>query len=77
MPGKKKYKKKRGKKKVTFERGGLARAKRDVLARRLAASRAGVEVPFGLATYMVRAGVKVANGEVARELREQTAMARK
>lgn len=64
-----------GNKKVTFERGKIARAKRDILAKRLARKKKIVE-PFGLASWMVGRGAKVKNGEVKREFAEQKRMAR-
>jgi len=62
--------------KTTFERGKIARAKRDVLAKRLKGKKK-VEEPFGLATWMVKQGFKVKNGEVRREFAEQRRMARR
>jgi len=62
--------------KTTFERGKIARAKRDVLAKRLKHKK-GIEEPFGLAAWMVKRGVKVKNGEVKKEFAEQRQMARR
>lgn len=61
---------------VTFKRGKIARAKRDVLARRLARKKK-IKDPFGLATYQVRKGVKIPNGEVKQEFAEQKRMAKR
>lgn len=62
--------------KTTFERGKIARAKRDVLAKRLIHKK-GVEEPFSLATWMVKRGAKVKDGEVRKEFAEQKQMARR
>lgn len=61
---------------VTFERGKIARAKRDVLAKRLA-KKAKIKEPFALATYMIKKGVKVKDHEIEREFAEQKAQAKK
>ncbi|MEW5897434.1 MAG: hypothetical protein AB1668_07095 [Nanoarchaeota archaeon] len=63
-------------KEVTFSRGKIARAKRDVLARRLG-KKGKIKEPYGLATYMVRKGVKVKDHEVSEEFAEQKAAAKR
>lgn len=62
-----------GKKKITFERGRIHRARRDVLARRLEKVK-GIETPYALATSMIKKGYGVKNGEVKREFAEQKSM---
>lgn len=45
--------------KTTFERGKIARAKRDVLARKLEKYEDHIEEPYALATFIVKKGAKV------------------
>jgi len=65
----------RKKKRISFERGRIYRARRDVLARRLSKKK-GIKTPFALATRMIQRGARVRNGEVAREFEEQKRMAK-
>jgi len=63
-------------KKGAFARGKKARAKRDILAKRLRHKK-GIDEPFGLATYLVRKGAKVKGPAVEREFAEQKRMAKR
>jgi len=64
------------KNRVTFARGKVARAKRDVLARRLRKHR-HIKSPYGLATSMVKRGAHVRDHAIGREFAEQKRMRRK
>jgi hypothetical protein len=65
------------KKPMTFERGTVARAKRDVLARQLAKHKR-IKTPYALATHQIKKGVKVRPmSEVVKELRAQVKIKRR
>lgn len=64
---------KRRKNPTTFGRGKIARAKRDVLARKLEKVKK-IKEPYALATHMVKKGVKVKDHRIKREFAEQKRM---
>lgn len=67
------------KKKITFERGNIHRAERDVLARELEKHKDHISTPYALATYAIEHGAKVhgKKKEIAMEFKEQKAARRK
>ncbi len=54
----------------TFHRGSPQRAARDVLAKKLK-KKPGISDPYGLATSMIKKGVKMADGETREELAKE------
>ncbi len=63
-------------KKITFERGKIARAERDVLAEELEEHEDHIKTPYALATYQIKRGAKLHGKKkaIAREFAEQKRM---
>jgi len=56
---------------LTMERGNIARARRDVLARKLG-KHSNIKTPYALSTYMVERGAKVGTpSEIGLEFESQ------